>query len=251
MNRFFVESMADAAEKVTISDKEDVKHIKKVLRLASGDQIEVCNGKDEEYLVEICAFDDEGVVCRVIEKHKIQRESEVELTLFQSLPKGQKMELIVQKMTELGVKSIVPVVAKRSIVKIKDKKSGKQKIDRWQKIMDEAAKQSKRGILPVISEVINFDAIKDELSLYDLVLIPHVLEGRDSIKSVLGKNKDAKRVAVMIGPEGGFDPSEVEKALEWGAQPISLGPRILRTETAGIMCGSIVMYELGDVGGKQ
>jgi len=252
MHRFFIDSSLkhEKGHRIDITDKDDIKHLMKVLRMRLEEHIEICDCADQEYVCEIIEIKQSKVKTIVVEVKDIKREANIEITLFQSLPKGQKMELILQKSVEIGLKSVVPMLTERCVTKIKDKKTEKNKLERWQKIMDEAAKQSKRGILPHIEHVVPFNEIESSLSEFDLVLIPHVLGEQKTLKQVLKSANKPSKIAILIGPEGGFTDKEVEKALSMNAQPITLGPRILRTETAGFVTSSIVMYELGDIGGR-
>lgn len=251
MHRFFIDTglKYDTGNRIDITDKDDVKHLSKVLRVRVHEEIEICDGQDQEYVCKVLEITNQIVKTQVVEVLESKRESEIQITLFQSLPKGQKMELILQKSVELGVSEVVPVMAERCIVKMKDAKTEKNKLERWQKVMDEAAKQSKRGKLPKIQAVLKFKSLKETMDSFDLVLIPHVLGDQKHLKDVLKTHQNARKIAVLIGPEGGFSEAEVASALAWGAIPIRLGPRILRTETAGFVTSSIVMYELGDIGG--
>ena len=166
--------------------------------------------------------------------------------LFQGLPKADKMELIIQKAVELGVYEIVPVAAKRCVVKLDDKKA-KKKIERWQQIAESAAKQAGRGVIPEVKDVLSFkEALKYAKDL-DVVLIPYELaEGMKETKQLISEIKPGQSVGIFIGPEGGFERAEVEQAMEAGAKPITLGRRILRTETAGLTILSVLMFQLED-----
>jgi 16S rRNA (uracil1498-N3)-methyltransferase len=160
------------------------------------------------------------------------------------------MDMIIQKCTELGIVKIVPVITERTIVQIKDKKAETKKIQRWQKVADSAAKQCKRGVIPKVTQPVSFEEMIHNLSTYDLKIIPYEQERKEGLKNILSTNKEYKKVAIIIGPEGGFEQDEVIKAQNAGITSITLGPRILRTETAGFVALSILMYEIGDLGGK-
>lgn len=251
MHRFFIESGLHygVGNRIDILNKDDVKHISKVLRMRVDELIEICDGNNKEYICKILDINNQEIKTEVVQELEISRESKIKITLFQSLPKGQKMELILQKSVELGVHSIVPVITDRCISIIKDAKTEKNKLERWQKIIDEASKQSKRGIVPQITSTVKLSELNKNKLDYDLILMPHVLGNQKNLKEVLKSNSDSINIAIFIGPEGGFTEDEVEMVLNWGAIPITLGPRILRTETAGFVTSSVVMYELGDIGG--
>ena len=222
----------------------DVNHIKNVLRLKRGDEISVRTGQDErEYRYGIEEFTDSEVVCRL----RFVKESDVELPvkiyLFQGLPKADKMELIVQKAVELGATEIIPVQMHRSIVKLDGAKAAK-KVQRWQTIAEAAAKQSRRAVIPIVREPMTMDqAIRYAADCTDTRLLPYELQETDgSTRELLEGIKEGGAVSIFIGPEGGFEPGEVERAKEAGILPISLGKRILRTETAALVVLSWLIY---------
>ena len=222
----------------------DVNHIKNVMRLRPGDEISVRTGQDErEYRYGIEQFTDSEVVCRL----RFVKESDVELPvkvyLFQGLPKADKMELIIQKSVELGVVEIIPVQMHRSIVKLDGAKAAK-KVQRWQTIAAAAAKQSRRAVVPLVREPMTMEAaIRYAESCTDTRLLPYELQEEDgSTRELLEGIESGSAVSVFIGPEGGFEPGEVEKAREAGILPISLGKRILRTETAALVVLSWLIY---------
>lgn len=244
MHRFFIDEIIKKEDtQVVIHKSEDVKHIAKALRVRVGEGLEICDGASMEYTVCVKEIS-EVVVCDTIQVHDIKRESPLRIDLYQGIAKGSKMDTIIQKSVELGVHSIVPTLMHRSIVKI-DASSEKKKIDRWQKIADEAAKQSKRSLIPEIQPLVNVSKLKD-LSDYDLVLVAYEKENTLKVKAAI-EGFSGNKVAVFIGPEGGFEASEIEALETLGAKSISLGTRILRTETAGVMLLSILQYGLGDV----
>ncbi len=242
MARFFVDAERVSENLIEIIG-DDVKHISKVLRLRVGEQIIVCDkcGTDYECTIDNMASD--KVIAKIISSHKNTAESDIEITLLQGMPKSDKMDLIIQKCVELGVSRVVPVITKRAVSRPTD---GDKKIVRWQKIATEAAKQCGRGIIPEIGKIISFDdAIKlvDEDSV--LAIIPYECEAEGKLKDVL-KKTDKKKVFVFIGPEGGFDETEIYAARNAGIKPVTLGPRIMRTETAPLAVCSVIMYEIGD-----
>lgn len=239
MFNFFVSENFRTDDNYYISGA-DYNHIKNVLRMQEGDTFLVSeNGISN--LCKIMAFENESVVARIIKENYQSTELPVKIHLFQGLPKSDKLELIIQKTAELGVFSITPTEMNRSIVKIEDKKK-KNKIERWQAISESAAKQSKRNIIPEIRNIVSFKEALKEASLYDLILVPFESEkGMESTKNALNEIKAGMDIAVFIGPEGGFDDKEIEAAKEQGAKILSLGKRILRTETAAITAVSLLM----------
>lgn len=244
MYQFFVEPSRINGNTIII-EGSDVKHIKNVLRMKVGEEIAISNGMDgKEYRCGIASMDDEQVVCEL----RFIKEDEVELParvhLFQGLPKADKMELIIQKAVELGVYEIIPVAAKRCVVKL-DEKKAKSKTERWQQIAEAAAKQSKRSVVPKVSQVMTFGEALLCAEKMDVKLIPYELaEGMQKTKELIGGIKAGQDIAVFIGPEGGFEESEINKALDKGILPITLGKRILRTETAGMTVMAWIMYKL-------
>lgn len=250
MSKFFVnENQVKEDEIVIIGD--DVNHIKNVLRYNVSDEITICaNGIN--YLAEIKEFYKDNIVCKINEKiDKELAESNVNITIFQGLPKADKMELIIQKGTELGVSEFVPVKFERSVVKLSGKDEEK-KIERWQKIAEVAAKQCGRDIIPKIKNVNNIENVCKLIEKYDIVLLAYENETENFLKHELVKIKGKKNynIGIVIGPEGGISEFEVNKLKENGAKVISLGKRILRTETVCLAMSSIIMYELGDIGGN-
>ena len=179
----------------------------------------------------------------IIEKIDSKVETNIDITVYQGLPKADKMELIIQKVTEIGVKTIVPVAMERCIVKL-DEKEAIKKQDRWQKIAEVAAKQSKRDIIPEIDSLIKIEKLYDKINEYDLFIVAYEDEEKLTLKEVLKQNSNVKNIAVLIGPEGGIDLKEIEKLKQNGAIVVTLGNRILRTETAPIVISSNIIYEL-------
>lgn len=244
MYQFFVDPGQIQGKRIIIKGK-DVNHIKNVLRMKTGDEISVSNGMDgKEYRCGIETLSGEEIVCelRFIKEEGMELSSKV--YLFQGLPKADKMELIIQKAVELGVYEIIPVAAKRSVVKL-DEKKAKSKILRWQGIAEAAAKQSRRGIIPKVQNVMSFSDAVSYSSPVQVKVIPYELaEGMEKTKKIMNGLKPGEDIAVFIGPEGGFAEEEIEKAVNAGIIPITLGKRILRTETAGMSVLSILMYHL-------
>lgn len=245
MPKFFVSPEKILGDTITI-DTDDTAHIRRVLRLGVGDRINVCDSRGMDYDAVIAAFEGNAVKCRIEAQRKNNSEPNISVTLYQALPKASKMEYIIQKNTELGVVKIVPCALSRCVVRLGEQDAAK-KCARWQKIADEAAKQSGRGILPEIAPLTEFGQAVKAMKESDLCFVPYESEDKTGLRSVLASNKSAESVAFMIGPEGGFSPEEIAYIEELGIPRITLGPRILRTETAGEATLAMVMYELGDI----
>jgi 16S rRNA (uracil1498-N3)-methyltransferase len=238
MYNFFVERDQFYNHTVDIKD-ENFNHIKNVLRMKIDDELIVsCKETGNSFLCTISEIGDNKIVCKIIEERE-STEPKVEVTLFQGIPKSDKMELIIQKTVEVGINKIYPVEMKFCIGKIKDNK----KITRWQTISEAAAKQSKRNIIPTIENPISFKEMAEVLKEYDLALVAYENEEKTNIKEVLQQNPDAKKIAIIIGPEGGISKEEVESLVSNGTKEVSLGKRILRTETASISMLSMIMYQ--------
>lgn len=249
MYKFFVQKH-NISNNIAIIEGEDVKHIYKVLRLDIGEKISINNCEGEEYLGEITDITKVKVEVKLIDKLTLNNESPINIYLFQGLPKSSKMDLIVQKNTELGIKEITPIVTERVIVK--SELNEFKKVDRWNRIALEACKQSKRSLIPKINTPIEFKELIASLKNMDLIIVPYENQNNFGLKSINFENKKAiKNIAVIIGPEGGFEESEIDTLKGLGAHIITLGPRILRTETAGFVCLAQLMYELGDMGGNE
>ena len=248
MYNFFVNENQKLNDKYVITGA-DFNHIKNVLRMAVGDTFLVSeNGVSN--LCEIECFENESVVARVIEENYNDTNLPVKIYLFQGLPKGDKMELIIQKTVELGVEGIIPVEMNRCVVKLDDKKK-KSKVSRWQTISESAAKQSKRNTIPEIYDVLTYKQAMEKAKEMDLFLVPYECKnGMEDTKAALSQIKNGMSIGILIGPEGGFDEKEVEQAFGNGGKVVSLGKRILRTETAAItsvsMCMLYAEMYLGD-----
>ncbi|MBC8572439.1 16S rRNA (uracil(1498)-N(3))-methyltransferase [Jingyaoa shaoxingensis] len=244
MHRFFVEEPAMGANSITITSG-DVNHIKNVLRMSVGDKICVINGQNnKEYYCEITALGSDTVDTRICEIRESDQELANEIVLFQGLPKSDKMELIIQKAVELGVHTIVPVSTDRTVVKLDAKKEANKR-KRWMSISESAAKQSGRLRIPEVTQVVSFKEALEMAGKMDVRLIPYELaEGMEKTREVMSGIQPGQSVAVFIGPEGGFESSEIEKAREIGVQSITLGKRILRTETAGLVTLAMLVYNL-------
>lgn len=244
MYQFFVSPEQIQGTKAYITGS-DFNHIKNVLRMKIGEEIALSNGVDQkEYRVGIVAYTEDTVECELRFIKEDGMELPAEIYLFQGLPKGDKMELIIQKAVELGVHEIIPVSMNRCVVRLDEKKAS-SKLKRWQTIAEAAAKQSKRGIIPKIHEVLSFEQALSYADDMQVKMLPYELANvMEETKQVISSIRLGDKVAVWIGPEGGFDKQEVSKASDCGFRPISLGKRILRTETAGMTVLSILMYHM-------
>ena len=247
MPKFFI-SPESISEKTAVISGGDVLHITKVLRLTAGARLTLCDGEGTDYEAEIASVEKDKVVLSLFEKKPSDTEPEVKVTLFQGLPKASKMEYIIQKCTELGVTDIVPVMTKRTVVKLENAQAEKKKLERWNKIAQEAVKQCGRGKIPKVREVTDISGVVDCAADFDLLLLAYEEEKETSLASVLRSVKGVKTVGILIGPEGGFAPEEVEKLKTAGAKSVTLGKRILRTETAGHTVLTAVLYEFGELG---
>ncbi len=253
MSKFFVKTEQIKNNNIIING-DDVNHIINVLRMKKGDEIQVCNQEiGDNYNAQITQFTKNEVDCEIIERINKTTESNVNITLFQGLPKFEKMELIIQKNTEVGVKRIVPVIMERTVVKI-DEKVASRKLERWQKIAEIAAKQSMRDIIPNIDNITKLKEI--DTTEYDVVLVAYENEEHNKLKDELQKlskkiegtnsnnNEENFNIAIVIGPEGGISEKEIELLAEKNVKFVSLGRRILRTETAGLVMAGNILYEL-------
>lgn len=247
MYKFFVEDKQINENKVNIVG-EDVNHIKNVLRLENEEEICVCNKETSiSFLCKIIKVDNNFVICEILEEIEDTTESNTYIHILQGLPKSDKLESIIEKCTEIGVKEITPVSMKRSIVKLEEKDKTK-KLNRWQKIAEVAAKQSKRDTILKVNNVINFQNIFENVKDYDILLVAYEEEKENTLKEILKryKNKGNIKIAVLIGPEGGIDESEINICKDNKFISITLGKRILRTETAPLVVSSNILYELED-----
>ena len=251
MPKFFVKQEQIQDNKIIIKG-QDVNHIKKVLRAKIGDELQICNCQNgENFLCGIKKIDNEDIVCIIKQKIKENVESNIEVTIFQGLPKADKMEYIIQKSVELGVYDITPVEMKRCVVKLDEKDKNKKQL-RWQKISEVAAKQCGRDIIPQINKIINIKNICELIKKYDIVLVAYENEKEKTLKEQLKLLKEQTeqkkdkviKIGIVIGPEGGLEEQDIEKLKENGAKIITLGKRILRTETVALNVLSIIMYEL-------
>lgn len=244
MPRFFVSPESISGDTITVTEG-DYNHIRNVLRMRVGESITVCDGQGSEYNCEVAGYSDGECLLAVKERIPSTVELPIEITLYQGLPKKDKMELIIQKAVELGAARIMPVLCERTIVKLEDPKKEQRKMERLRAISESAAKQSGRGILPEIADPKKFaDAIADAKERGCVILVPYEnADGMQATKDAFDKAMKAGKIAVFIGPEGGFAREEIAIAEANGASIISLGRRILRTETAGITVLSALMLQ--------
>lgn len=243
MQRFFVTPDQVGEDKIRIQGS-DVNHMKNVLRMRPGEEVMISDGNNRQYRCRVEDYPEGEAVLAILEAGLVDTELPSRIYLFQGLPKQEKMELIVQKAVELGVCQVIPVQTRRCVVKLDAKKAAK-KVQRWQQIAESAAKQAGRGYIPAVSEVMTFQEALAFSETLDIRLIPYELaDGMEGTRKILDGIRPGQSVGIFIGPEGGFEKEEVGRAVEAGAMPITLGKRILRTETAGIAVLSILMYRL-------
>lgn len=251
MYHFFVQPEQIGEQEIRI-EGGDVNHIRNVLRMNPGEQVTVSSGEGKkEYRCEISRIEEDCVTAKIMWAQDADTELPSRICLFQGLPKGDKMELIIQKAVELGVYEIVPVATKRAVVKL-DKKKEEAKQKRWNAISESAAKQSKRMLIPRVKPVMSFAQAVEYARTYDRRLIPYELaEGMEKTRELFRGLQPGESIAVFIGPEGGFDEKEIELAEKVGIDPVTLGRRILRTETAGMAVLSMLMFHLEDLADSQ
>ena len=259
MPKFFVENNQIKNDTIYIKN-QDVNHIKKVLRKNIEDEITICNeDTKQDYLCKITNIEENEITCKILKELETNVESNIEVSIFQGLPKADKMELIIQKSVELGVHDITPIEMKRCVVRLKEKDKTK-KIERWQKISKVAAKQCGRNYIPKINNIENLKEISEKIKNYAAVLVAYEEEKENTLKNELkllkkdnqeelkeskdNANNEKIKIAIVIGPEGGMDKEEINTLEKNGAKIITLGKRILRTETVALNILSIIMYEL-------
>lgn len=244
MYRFYV-SADQLAEKEVFIFGGDVNHIKNVLRLEVGDWIVACDGNGTDYVSRIQSICSDEVVASIEKVQPTGTELPVRITLFQGMPKKDKLELIIQKAVELGACEIVPVMTKRTVVKLSEEKKINKRLERWQSIAYAAAKQCDRGIIPTVHKPVSYEealAMADQL---DYNVIPYELQtGMEEARKIVDQACKQRSLGIFIGPEGGFEPEEVERAMTRNIHPMTLGKRILRTETAGMALLSILMFQM-------
>ncbi len=247
MEKFFVDSTQVFNDNIHIS-KEDSRHIQKVLRKRIGDRIYITINQSSTFLCEIISFDNGIVICQKIEQVLENTETNINISLFQCIAKYEKMDDIIQKATQLGVKEVYPVISNRVVVKL-DEQTKIKKVQRWSKIAQEASKQCKRMTIPKVENVIFLTNICNYAQKYDIILLAYEND-KTNLKEILQscKQENVKNIGVVIGPEGGFDIEEVDELLNCeNICSVSLGNRILRTETASIALISNILYEFGEL----
>ena len=243
MHHFFVTPQQISGDKIRI-EGGDVNHMKNVLRMKLHEKAEISDGESRTYLCEVEAYEEDVAVLHILEEMEADTEPASQLYLFQGLPKSDKMELIVQKAVELGVYQVIPVAMKRSVVRLDDKKAAK-KADRWNSIAESAAKQAGRSRIPEVTMPLSYNEALKMAEELDVTLLPYELAGGMEVtREVIRQIKSGQSVGIFIGPEGGFEPEEVDAAVSMGAKVITLGRRILRTETAGLATLAVLMFEL-------
>ena len=243
MYQFFVDD-AQIHEHEIVIEGSDVNHIRNVLRMKTDERIRISNMSGRAYFCHITRITEDMVVAGIDSEDDNGTELGNRITLFQGLPKGDKMELIIQKAVELGVYKIVPVSMKNCVVKLDEKKAAK-KVERWQAIAESAAKQSKRTIIPLIDRPIPYKLALEKAGKLDVTLVPYENErGMDATRQIMGQIKKGQSIGIVIGPEGGFAPEEIKLADDNDMHRISLGRRILRTETAGLATLAMLVFNL-------
>lgn len=254
MTRFFIEAIVPEDQNTYMFSGEEAKYLADVLRMQPGECVCLCDGARTELTCKITEISKKSVTVEFVDRQQNQTEPPYEAVLYQALVKGDKMDLIIQKAVELGVSRIVPVACTRSIVKL-DGKDSEKKVARWQKIAGEAARQCGRGIVPRIGDSLPYEhAIEQARALSDLVFLPWEGEKSLPLSSVLDDfapeeqaSGSAPRISFFIGPEGGFDPKEIDTAQELDVRTVTLGRRILRTETAGMAVLAMLIYRLEQI----
>lgn len=243
MYHFFVDR-SQVNEKTAFIEGSDVNHIKNVLRMKQGEKIDISDGSNTIYHCEIARLEENTVVCDILSSEESYAELPAQIYLFQGLPKADKMELIIQKAVELGVTAVIPMATNRAVVKL-DAKKEESKRKRWNGISESAAKQSGRTIIPQVEPVLSFKQAVERMQSLNHRLIPYELaEDMEETRKLLYAVRPGDSVGIMIGPEGGFEKEEVAYALERGIMPVTLGKRILRTETAGMSLLSVLGFLL-------
>lgn len=239
MFRYFCADDKIENNKIRVTDG-DARHLKTILRAETGDIISVV-AESKEYNAEITEINKDEIICEIVEEIERNNETKINITLCQGIPKQTKMETIIQQNVELGVKSFIPLITERTVVKLNDKDREQKKLDRWRKIAKESSKQSKRNIIPEVEDILTVKELVERLRNTEAeIIVPYELEDMKILKDVLSEPK--RDYYIIIGPEGGFDIKEIEMFKEIGAYIVTLGKRILRTETAGVVASSVVMY---------
>ncbi|MBB6636212.1 RsmE family RNA methyltransferase [Cohnella thailandensis] len=257
MQRYFVGPEQVGPDQVVL-EGDDARHLATVMRARAGEEFIACDGSGSETLAKIVSIEPGRIAASVVERRPSLAEMSWRVTVAQSLPKGDKLETVIQKGTEAGAAAFRPFLSKRTVVQYDERKEAKR-LERWRKIAKEAAEQAHRGLVPEIAAVCSWKSLVESMTRYDLTLICYEEEGRrgTGLRTALssfrlgfaGDAERSPRVLLVVGPEGGFDPLEVEQAVGAGAVPVGLGRRILRTETAALVALACVAYESGELGG--
>ena len=248
MYHFYTDKSNISGDTITISG-DDYNHIRNVLRMKTGEELIICDGEGTDHFARIENYEDGTVRAKVIERRDSEAELPARIYLFQGMPKKDKLEMIIQKAVELGVYEIIPVMTRRVIVRLDDARKEERKLERWRSIAESAAKQSGRGIIPEVHSVLSFKEALGYAAGLETKFIPYEnadssADGMEEARRLIRELHGQKSIGIFIGPEGGFEPDEVESAVAAGFKCISLGRRILRTETAGPALLSVIMFEL-------
>ena len=244
MFRYFCSDECINDNKVIVSDG-DARHLKTILRARVGDTISIVT-QSHEYTADIIQINKDDIFCELHDEIENNNETQINITLCQGIPKQTKMETIIQQNVEVGVKTFIPLITERTVVKLNENDRELKKLDRWQKIAKESAKQSKRNIIPKVENIMTVKELVERLKEEDAeILVPYELEDVKTLNDVLVDVK--KNYYIIIGPEGGFDIEEIKMFKEIGAHIVTLGKRILRTETAGLVTSSVVLYACGEM----
>ncbi|MEW9667346.1 16S rRNA (uracil(1498)-N(3))-methyltransferase [Ammoniphilus sp. 3BR4] len=250
MQRYFVAQQNVSAEReqvVIVGD--DVTHIARVMRSSVGDELICCDEQGACYLCKIEQIEKEEILCRMVEKLSLDRELPIRVTVAQGLPKGDKMEWVIQKGTELGAGAFVPFTSSRTVVQL-DAKKEQKRLERWSKIAKEAAEQAHRQFVPAIEPVHSWKQLLQLSKDYDLALLAYENEQTKTLHEALAAFDTTSSILMVIGPEGGFSETEVKEAMQFGFLPVMLGKRILRTETAALYGLSCLSYYYEQLGGR-
>lgn len=245
MQRYFVQSQQIRNKTIHITN-DDVHHIKKVMRFRVGAKLICVDGVGNDYLVEIIEMGKQEIICQILQATPSTGEPQCEIVLAQAIPKGERFDFVLQKATELGVTRIIPFHSSRTVVKIHSDKAVKKR-ERWQRIVKEAAEQSGRGIIPQVDLPVSWKELLVQVSEFQAAWIAYE-QGGQSLRTCLESETDLKQILLIIGPEGGFTPEEITEVSLAGGIPITLGPRILRTETASLVALSSILYATDELG---
>ncbi|MCL2497577.1 MAG: 16S rRNA (uracil(1498)-N(3))-methyltransferase [Symbiobacteriaceae bacterium] len=246
--RFFILPDQKRSGLITLTGN-DVRHLQRVLRLQSGDKVECLDGRGHVYLVKLNHVEHDIAIGEIEDSYKVDSEPELQVTIAQGLPKGERWDFVLQKCSELGATVFQPLFTQRTIVKLQEEQIPRR-LERWQKIASEAAEQSRRSIAPRVLAPLTLSQWLEKSKEFDLVLVAWENEDKLSLKGALAALPDLKRLAILVGPEGGFADSEIEEAISAGCLAVSIGPRVLRSETASIAMLAMTLYHYGDMGDR-